>query len=1282
MVTARNVFYHAYIIEIFYACSKTVYISKDGFDRIECGSIASACLSLNYVLKYFQLPLDIELVTRVGANNVFEYCTNETIYGNVTIKTYGQQSAVIACEADVTLEHAVKGKRKIMIQTNILFLLTEGTYHFDHIYFNNGGIILWNGQVTMTKCVFNNTRTYLMGTDIFTLYMEKRVTRFEMLLDIPSFIFGEFSNGMEKSWDRFHCNFTSITYDNVTWLEHAQHTFMTVDTVYSNSILGVCRRIKVDILNSYLADRIVWLHGLDTLCMQMQFSSFIGLPSGQILQGGLKLYSACSMYMRIEDCEFSQLRFSDLLQVIVANDRKSIDQLETAALSIKTIRLPFLEKYDMCAKENSKQCHLFFPEIIIINTEFRQNMGGLSLMLTPTGGKYKNNFPDSVLIRNCSFVRNEVIRHGAGIFVNTDDKVRLSIQNSVFKDNRAGVLAFQTPVIFLDEKIFAAPIILRVADYKIATESLIILHTYRYTDDKNMTTPIHFNIQGSGGGIYLSDFNCFKSLLKYGLSVEIIETVFINNSANVKAGSLYVGLGSQVLALDNQFSGTIKRGQAVIESNGDITLIRNNVTIIDNVHEAPALLTKDIRITNISIECPTNNQLTILNTSYSIIQNAYITPLGSVSALKRTGLSYICRPCQFGTYSMEYGFIKHSVSGAAVYIAAKLDLHKPPSAIPPPPALFARYTHEIIHHNFECKPCPYGAFCMGQVKSKLNYWGRQYRGNLLLYQCPNGYCCKKARCNSYNECAAGPDGILCGRCRSGYSEALFSLKCIHNSECTQQWMPYIGFFLVIFYALFLLFQNDIKNFIYSAPLNSKTRSTKVEDARDINRVWSKRMQAMVASQNKDPVVYGGKLQKSPEISVHKIMTSSRAVSALTSVEKTDMLDLKNPAIQDEGKSKKEGGIFIILSFYYFQDASLVYVQTMYREPDSFLVDACKKIVGGIFKFQLNVLHFAKEVCFVRNVTPVTKVILILSFLPVLLLLLFTLYVLSRKLSRPSSKNSHKWKALKIKSSLAIVLAAMFSYQKLATSMLVLLYCIPFENQYVLKIDGNITCLQFWQGMVLTYCITSVIPFGFYLCFAPSFLADGALSMNEFFFGCLFPLPMLLYKITQKCESTKRKKRKQSDEVELVMKLLQGPYRDLSIQIFSYNLTICYSGVVLIRRLALILTYTVPLVLNKLIVMFVISVIALTVESFLKPCKERRSNIACTVSNTALVVVCMVNLIRAAFIGAEYIPTGPVEGLSNALDMIEDCLLFWIPLCGIGLIICVVVFRIAVNKCIP
>ena len=1002
MVTARNVFYHAYIIEIFYACSKTVYISKDGFDRIECGSIASACLSLNYVLKYFQLPLDIELVTRVGANNVFEYCTNETIYGNVTIKTYGQQSAVIACEADVTLEHAVKGKRKIMIQTNILFLLTEGTYHFDHIYFNNGGIILWNGQVTMTKCVFNNTRTYLMGTDIFTLYMEKRVTRFEMLLDIPSFIFGEFSNGMEKSWDRFHCNFTSITYDNVTWLEHAQHTFMTVDTVYSNSILGVCRRIKVDILNSYLADRIVWLHGLDTLCMQMQFSSFIGLPSGQILQGGLKLYSACSMYMRIEDCEFSQLRFSDLLQVIGANDRKSIQQLETAALSIKTIRLPFLEKYGMCAKEDSKQCHLFFPEIIIMNTEFKQNMGGLSLMLTPTGGKYKNNFPDSVLIRNCSFIRNEVIKHGAGIFVNTDDKIRLSIQNSVFKDNHAGVLPFQTPVIFLDEKIFEEPIILRVADYKIATESLIILHTYRYTDDKNMTTPIHLNIQGSGGAIYLSDFNCFKSRLLYELNVEIIETVFINNSANTGAGCLYVGMGSQVLAIDNTFTGSIQQTQAVIESKGEIKFIRNNFTIVNNVRKAAALVTKDISLSDINFDCPTNNQITILNTSHTITQGIWQK---DGQYLRYTSLSYKCWPCPFGKYSLEYGFIKHTVSGGPIYITAKLDRHKPTHVIPPPPRIFAKYTHNIVHHNIKCRPCPYGALCRGLIQSKLNYWGKVYNGNLVFYQCPNEYCCKKARCNSYEECAAGRSGILCGRCRKGYSEALFSLKCIHNSECTQQWMPYVGFFPIVFYALFLLFQNDIKNFVYSAPLNSK-RSIKVQDVKkDIIPPWSRRIQVKAASH--DNVRYREKSHKTTEKSDSNILTSSTTVHALPSIENTDFVEKKKQTIQTEPKSTKEGG--------------------------------------------LNVLHFAKEVCFIRNVTPVTKVILMLSFLPVLLLLLFTLYVLSKKLSRSSSKNSHKWRALKIKSSLAIILAAMFSYQKLATSMLFLLHCIPFENRYVLNI---------------------------------------------------------------------------------------------------------------------------------------------------------------------------------------------------------------------------------------
>ena len=65
----------------------------------------------------------------------------------------------------------------------------------------------------------------------------------------------------------------------------------------------------------------------------------------------------------------------------------------------------------------------------------------------------------------------------------------------------------------------------------------------------------------------------------------------------------------------------------------------------------------------------------------------------------------------------------------------------------------------------------------------------------------------------------------------------------------------------------------------------------------------------------------------------------------------------------------------------------------------------------------------------------------------------------------------------------------------------------------------------------------------------------------------------------------------------------------------------------------------------------------------KPCKENRANVAATVSCAALLSVCIINLVRAAFEVGEVIPEGTLRDIMDGLQLVEDCLLFWIPLVG-------------------
>ena len=87
-------------------------------------------------------------------------------------------------------------------------------------------------------------------------------------------------------------------------------------------------------------------------------------------------------------------------------------------------------------------------------------------------------------------------------------------------------------------------------------------------------------------------------------------------------------------------------------------------------------------------------------------------------------------------------------------------------------------------------------------------------------------------------------------------------------------------------------------------------------------------------------------------------------------------------------------------------------------------------------------------------------------------------------------------------------------------------------------------------------------------------------------------------------------------------------------------------------------------------MLVVCLGSLLHHVLVQPCKERRANIAGTLSCTALLMVAIVNMVRACFQSMETLPTGSSLEVSNWLDLVEDCLLLWIPLTGIGFVLLV------------
>jgi len=80
------------------------------------------------------------------------------------------------------------------------------------------------------------------------------------------------------------------------------------------------------------------------------------------------------------------------------------------------------------------------------------------------------------------------------------------------------------------------------------------------------------------------------------------------------------------------------------------------------------------------------------------------------------------------------------------------------------------------------------------------------------------YCRSSGDNLKIDSCALRREGRLCGRCQAGYSEAWFSTLCVPNDDCGPLWLYALTTTLGVMYALFLMFQADVKKFIFSGSL--------------------------------------------------------------------------------------------------------------------------------------------------------------------------------------------------------------------------------------------------------------------------------------------------------------------------------------------------------------------------------------------------------------------------------------------------------------------------------
>ena len=841
-------------------------------------------------------------------------------------------------------------------------------------------------------------------------------------------------------------------------------------------------------------------------------------------------------------------------------------------------------------------------------------------------------------IENSHFEKNMAMHAGAALLVLVSHQTTLRIDNCSFINNVAGEYRDNYPI---RERDGAFEVV--GSEVHVNTDCC-----------KGVITLV-----GKGGAIRV----------QRGVA-NISNSKFINNTARLLGACIFVDIDGTLLLKQSYLENTPVHHHAlqgdILYSDG-IMLINNVVLMVRTAVNGLSLLRHSgkhwtLDITNVWVECPIGYDLRATNSSaYGVAKE------GLRRSYKLDQLSYFCESCPRNKYSLDHGYLNYTmVFNEFSYFTLLIN-----NSVPKP-----EYTGKYIHHIIQCEDCPYGGHCVEGITAVANFWGYEQNKTVRFQHCPKGYCCSTPECGSIDSCSTHRHGLLCGRCKPGFSEALFSPDCVPNSKCGPSWLYPFGFSIGLTYALFLLLQTDLKEFLFTGPLTFSAF------CKCFHR--TKKSPYMNGKVSLDIKADGSDSKFIP----HSSSNSSDEIIKDGNAEGTENSE-------DPNDHRAVGSGLLIILFYYFQDALLLHVKTVYVNAESKTQQLVKTILSGLFKFQLDLFELIEEVCAIPDMSAVPKVVSKALIVPYVILIFFIMYLIHRwiRFLRRSSTDLHTTsdtsemiqvkrykKSFSTRLSSGFILALMFMFQKLGTSTFTLLNCVPVHDKRVLYIDGTITCYERWQYGAMAYAVLCVSPFFLVLLVGPSLLTRRQISLSQFFVACLCPLPMLLWwtcHLNSKsscCHRTStRNTTKQkclSEDTEVVLQILQGPFKE-------NRFGLCWAGILIGRRLVLILLFTfVNDSLIRLLCMLLTCFVILLQHVHVQPYKDARGNVAGTTSAAALVTLGSINLVRAGFEAAEYTPTGPNAFLMKVFNEIENTLLLWLPLAIMSLVVLLLLFRIA------
>ena len=448
-------------------------------------------------------------------------------------------------------------------------------------------------------------------------------------------------------------------------------------------------------------------------------------------------------------------------------------------------------------------------------------------------------------------------------------------------------------------------------------------------------------------------------------------------------------------------------------------------------------------------------------------------------------------------------------------------------------------------YEFKCYNCPIGGSCKNGIKSSGNFYGYSIQdGTVIFTACPKNYCCSKKECIEIDSCRFNRTGVLCGSCKEGYQEDLFSENCMRVEECKNKSSFWVVFLIVtLLLCVLFLYLKDLKPLFKGLGIwiwtNIKKCGINCKKCCQSNDIDEEKNESEMKKLNSE-----GEEEYDED--------NPNAISSNGSANKDYEEEHDKP--EEEPKYTMSGCINIIVGFYQMRSLLTVDVGTKYRKSSTY-----QETVTEIMN--LDFVRFISSLCPWEKLTPVgegfivNQLVIALTLGWAILILLFY-FVIGKRIKvmyyRKKKKNNNELSSdstpflrFSQRIGIGIIRIILFGYKNVATFAIVMVHCVPLNGRQVMFIAGQKECYSGLQYVSAVLIAVWVIPFPFALWRSyRMYMSNRVITMREFVISLIFPFAVFYFmwkttRITETLES--------SDKEECVRILLdesfQEAYRD-------------------------------------------------------------------------------------------------------------------------------------------